>query len=108
MNPNPTCIADLFQKKPGQWGLRGDPYLWQEMADQFAQMPLPQSSEQLAQLLMQTFEALTGQAIVAEQFIAVERFPRGGMSGGLVSPKFWRETAVPILLARYQELSANL
>lgn len=100
-------MADLFQKKPGQWGLRGDPYLWQEMADHFAGTPLPGTAKQLEQLLIQTFETLIGQPITAETFIAIERFPRGGMSGGLVSPEFWRETAVPLLLKRYEELVAN-
>lgn len=108
MNPEPTFIADFFQDKPGQWGLRGDPYLWQEMAEQFSQTPLPQTAKQLEQLLIDAFEALTGQPIAAEKFIVVARFPRGGMSGGLVSPKFWRETAVPVLLTRYQEMTANL
>ena len=101
-------IADLFQQKPWQWGLRGDPHLWQEMADHFANTPLPETAVQLEHLLMEMFEALTGQPITTETFIAVERFPRGGMSGGMVSPEFWRETAVPLLLASYQELRSNL
>lgn len=96
-------ISDLFQQKPGQWGLRGDPFLWQEMANQFTQTPLPQTAEQLEHLLTETFQALTGQPITAEKFIPVERFPRGGMSGGMVSPEFWRETAVPLLLKRFTE-----
>ena len=100
-------IGDLFQQKPGQWGLRGDPYLWQEMADHLAHTPLPQMVEQLEQLLTETFESLTGKPISTEEFIPVERFPRGGMSGGMVSPEFWRETVVPLLLTRYQEITAN-
>lgn len=103
-----NTIADLFQKKPGQWGLRGDPYLWDEMANHFVSIPLPDSTIQLEQLLSQAFETLTGQPITSEKFIAVDRFPRSGMSGGLVSPEFWRETAVPVLLTRYQEMMANL
>ena len=107
MNESMKTIGDLFQQKPGQWGLRGDPHLWQEMADHFADTPLPDSTERLEQLLTQLFESLTGQPITAEKFIAVERFPRGGMSGGMVSPEFWRETVVPLLLTRYQEITAN-
>ena len=108
MNESMKTIGDLFQQKPWQWGLRGDPYLWQEMADHFADIPLPDSAAQLKQLLTQLFESLTGQPITAEKFIPVERFPRGGMSGGMISPEFWRETAVPLLLTRYQEITANL
>ena len=108
MNPEPTFIADFFQNKPGQWGLRGDPYLWQEMAEQFAQTPIPQTAEQLEQLLTDAFETLTGQPLTTETFIPVARFPRGGMSGGMVSPQFWRETAVPVLLTRYKEIVSKL
>lgn len=97
-----NTIGDLFQEKPWQWGLRGDPYLWDEMANHFAQTALPHSQEQLVQLLVKAFETLTGQPITTEQHIPVERFPRGGMSGGFVSPEFWRETAVPLLQARFQ------
>ena len=93
-------VADLFQENPSQWGLRGDPYLWQEMTDYFANTPLPDGTAQLEQLLAQAFKTLTGQSITSEKFISVERFPRVGMSGGLVSPEFWRETAVPLLQAR--------
>ncbi|MEZ4593224.1 MAG: hypothetical protein R3D55_19075 [Chloroflexota bacterium] len=101
MSAKPTTIADLFQQKPSQWGLRGDPHLWQEMANHLAQTPLPDNVEQLEQQLTQLFETLTGKPITTEGFIAVERFPRGGMSGGMVSPEFWRETAVPLLLKRF-------
>ncbi|MCA9918628.1 MAG: hypothetical protein KC445_11790 [Anaerolineales bacterium] len=105
MSTNQIYVAELFQEKPWQWGLRGDPYLWAEMANHFATTPLPSNSEQLAQQLLQAFEALTGQPITAEKFIAVERFPRSGMSGGMVSPEFWRETAVPLLLERFTLIS---
>ena len=105
MSTNPIYISALFQTKPAQWGLRGDPYLWQEMSDHLTQTPLPASSEQLEQLLTQAFETLTGRPITAEEFIAVARFPRSGMSGGMVSPQFWRETAVPLLLSRFSAMA---
>lgn len=108
MSVSIKVVADLFQEKPGQWGLRGDPYLWQELADHFASVPLPDSEAQLAHLLTQAFAMLTGQPITSEMLIAVDRFPRGGMSGGLVSPQFWRETAVPLLLTRYKKITSNL
>ncbi len=99
--PDKNYIADLFQAKPVQWGLRGDPYLWDAMQNHFAQTPLPHSAEQVAQLLAQAFETLTGQPITAEKHFFVEQFAHGGMSGGIVSPQFWRETAVPLLQARF-------
>lgn len=98
-------VGDLFQEKPGRWGLRGDPYLWQELETHFAHIPLPNSPEQLEQLLAQAFETLTDRPITAEKHFPVARYPRGGMSGGLVSPQFWRETAVPLLLSRFSQIA---
>ncbi|MCA9899284.1 MAG: hypothetical protein H6654_06955 [Ardenticatenaceae bacterium] len=105
MSANQIYVAELFKEKPWQWGLRGDPYLWEEMQTHFAQTPLPDQAEKLEQLLAQAFESLTGQPITAENFIAVERFPRSGMSGGMVSPEFWRETTVPLILQRFKTVS---
>lgn len=28
-------LSLIFERKPEQWGLRGDPYLWDEMRDLF-------------------------------------------------------------------------
>jgi len=107
MSSNQICVADLFQQKPAPWGLRGDPHLWQEMATYFAETPLPSTAAQLEQLLTAAFETLTGQPITTETHVRVDRFPRSGMSGGMVSPTFWRETAVPLLLTRYEKIQAN-
>lgn len=103
MSSNPIDVAALLQQKPVQWGLRGDPHLWQEMSVHFAGTPLPDSATQLEQLLTQAFETLTGQPLTAETHIRIDRFPRSGMSGGMVSAQFWRETAVPLLLKRFTE-----
>ena len=31
MVPNHMKVSEIFEDEPIQWGLRGDPYLWQEM-----------------------------------------------------------------------------
>ena len=54
-------------------------------------------------VLIEAFAELTGHpATSPEEMLYVERYfsPHGGMSSGMVSPGFWRETAVPLLLAR--------
>ena len=51
------------------------------------------------------FEMLTGIPISSEQeFIFIERLAHGGMSSGGVSLRFWRETAIPLLIERYNEI----
>ncbi len=102
--PNPETVASLFQDKPGQWGLRGDPYLWQEMADHFAHTPLPATAAELRALLETAFETLTGYPLSTdEKFFFIERFSHGGMSSGLVAPAFWRDKALPLLCGRLGE-----
>lgn len=95
-------IGPLFAQRPWQWGLRGDPYLWQELETQLGEMPLPDTAEAFARLLSTTFESLVGMPLTStEHHHYLERYSHGGMSSGLISFKFWRETAVPLLIERY-------
>ena len=93
-------VASLFQPEPQQWGLRGDPYLWREMRRYFEQTPLPTTVDELNTLIETAFEALTGHSISVGSHFFVESFNHGGMSGGHISPDFWREKAMPLLGAR--------
>ncbi|WP_312232043.1 hypothetical protein [Pseudomonas sp.] len=98
-----TTLSDLFQPEPISWGCRGDPYLWQEMSEVLATQPLPPSEAQLAEILETTFERLVGLPTSAqESSVFVERHAHGGMSSGHISLVFWRETALPLFLARYR------
>lgn len=96
-------VADLFAQRPFQWGLRGDPWLWEEMQTHFHGVPLPATMEELRGLLEEAYEALTGHPLSDERPFCVERFKHGGMSSGFISPRFWVETAIPLLLGRYGE-----
>ena len=95
-------VSDLFAEEPWQWGLRGDPWLWEEMRTHFRNTPLPATAAELRGLLEKAYEALTGHPLSDEQPFCVERFKHGGMSSGFVSPRFWVETAVPLLLGRWE------
>lgn len=98
-----TTLSELFQPEPISWGCRGDPYLWQEMSEVLATQPLPPSEAQLAEILEATFERLVGLPTSAqESSVFIERHAHGGMSSGHISLVFWRETALPLFLARYR------
>lgn len=94
--------TELFEQRPSRWGLRGDPYLWQELQAHFANSLLPEEASELQQQLGAAFHLLTGASLSTQGSVRVERFPTLGMSGGLVSVDFWRESAVPFLLSRFQ------
>ncbi len=96
-------IASLFEKKPHQWGLRGDPYLWREMREYFARTPIPATADELTALIEAAFESLTGHSITETGNFFIERFSHGGMSSGLIEPQFWKDQVIPILRERLAE-----
>jgi len=102
--PHSPSLADLFHEEPIQWGLRGDPYLWREMAEHLADTPWPASEAELANLLRQLFEQLTGVSLEHPRPVHLPRHARGGMSSGMVTSEFWRERGIPLLLERYRAL----
>jgi hypothetical protein len=95
-------IGRLFDNPPATWGLRGDPFLWQAMQLHFSATPLAANSDDLINQLKNAFQLLTLHSIEETEFFFVEKFAQGGMSSGGVAPKFWREKAIPLLLARFE------
>ncbi|MBI1890831.1 MAG: hypothetical protein HYS18_09310 [Burkholderiales bacterium] len=94
-------IGAIFEEEPIQWGFRGDPYLWRELKERLAEVGLPATSEKLKEIIEQAYEDATGYNISHNETIIIERFQHGGMSSGGVSPNFWKERAIPLLLARH-------
>ena len=96
-------VSTFFSEEPSQWGLRGDPYLWGEMRQHFAGVECPDSADELVALIERMFEELTGFPLTHQDFFRIEKYTHGGMSSGMISPEFWRETAIPLLRRRYNE-----
>ena len=99
-----ATVSDLFEPAPAQWGLRGDLFLWIEMRQALCHVELPENAEALAQTLSATFAALTGNPLGSTGQIPVDRFARGGMSGGFVSCEFWSRIFIPSLQLRLKWL----
>ena len=96
-------ISTLFEDEPTQWGFRGDPFLWREMKESLGDTPLPETEMELLIRLKSAFKELTGKPISTVRAIKIERYDQGGMSGGMVSTEFWRDTALPLLLQRFRK-----
>ena len=94
-------VGPLFDPDPWQWGLRGDPHLWWHMAEVLSGEPCPETTAQLAALIERTFETLTGASWATAEPFYLEQYAHGGMSSGYVSPDWWRETGLPLLLERF-------
>ena len=98
----PPHISDLFDPVPYQWGLRGDPWVWSDMRDQFAGVECPATADELAATIEATFLRLAGIPVTHPESTYIEKYAHGGMSSGYVNPKWWRETAIPLLRSRLE------
>jgi hypothetical protein len=101
-----NSISTLFAPEPIQWGLRGDPYLWREMAEHLQDVRLPDSLAELSSVLEEAFFKLTGYPVSYARHIRVDRHAHGGMSSGGIATEFWREKGLPLLLSRFKAQQA--
>lgn len=97
-----STIEDLFQDEPGEWGLRGDPYLWAEMQKYFSGVPIPDDEDHLRSCISKSFKSLTGKALSTRKHFYVDAFAHGGMSSGYIDPTFWRKKTIPLLIQRFR------
>lgn len=101
--PASPTRAGVFERRPAHWGLRGDPYVWQEMAERLQGQPVPATHAQSLALLRRTFADVVGvqvNAIRASGTVYCERFAHGGMSSGQVHLGSWRDRLLPMLANR--------
>ncbi|MBI3229677.1 MAG: MobA protein [Burkholderiales bacterium] len=97
-------IAILFDATPSQWGLRGDPYLWQALRNALQAQPLAQNADEFSACIVENIEAIIGVPLNHPKDVYLERFAHGGMSSGVVCLPFWRDKAIPLLRQRYLTL----
>jgi len=88
--------------------LRGDPLLWQALANATESHPWPPSTEQLQADFTRLFEQLTGFPLSHQAPIYLREYDQGGLSAGKVSPAYWREAVLPLLLARFAQAAAPI
>lgn len=96
--------SSLFKTRPFQYGLRGDLPLWDDLEEEFKQLSIPKTEDELITNLYQTIEKLTGLNLLTKEKIYVERYNKGGMSGGTVSGRFWLKKGIPLIIGRYREM----
>ncbi|MEV4510204.1 macro domain-containing protein [Dactylosporangium sp. NPDC049525] len=107
-------VGALFERRPHQFGLRGDAYLWRELRARFAGTALPEDWFTLRALLTAAIEQVVGEPLGSRESVGwhdptaavyVPAFDPGhGMSAGAVHLPWWVHTGVPMLLDRYAAL----
>lgn len=104
---NKKTISQIFIEHPPHWGLRGDPYLWNELEEYFSRNAFHETTEDFEKQCELLFQQLTGFPISHRENIYIERYAHGGMSSGHVCPEFWRDKAFPLLRKRYEQCIAG-
>lgn len=101
MKPN---ISTIFDTKPEQWGLRGHPYLWEDLATYFSEIPMPPTLDAFESEFGKAYQKITGKSIDKDDYIYIAGYSHGGMSSGMIDPNFWKKELIPLLLERYKAL----
>lgn len=101
-------LSEMFNIQPPNWGLRGDPYLWQDMKKAFADTPFPYNAHEIVVDVHRIFLEKTGEELSNTARPYVEAYDHGGPSAGKVSGKFWLGTAIPLLLAMRDVAENNM
>lgn len=100
-------LSVIFERKPRQWGLRGDPYLWEEMKELCVGDSLDIDDYGIADFVSKYFEKTTGQPLTFDAQAYVERLAHGGMSSGSVSGSFWITRGIPLLIENLHRVKAG-
>jgi hypothetical protein len=98
---NAAWWGRVFEAQPSQWGLRGDPYVWDAMRSAVSVQPRPLSVAELDAVLRDAFRRTVGVDVgdsSAPETILLEEFAHGGMSSGQVHVPTWRDQLLPLLL----------
>lgn len=95
---------DIFKNKPEQWGLRGDPEMWDELSKRVEKFVNPDDVEEFNKMLNTEFNRLLNMGKkISNDVFWFEEFSELGMSGGFVSLEWWTNKGLPLLKKRYSE-----
>ncbi|MBT2788256.1 MULTISPECIES: hypothetical protein [unclassified Halomonas] len=94
-------VSEIFEEEPVKWGLRGDPILWRELKERLSVIYMPESPDELKEIIEREYEVSNGRCISHEKNFGVERLKTHGMSSGGVCPEFWVNRGIPLLVSRH-------
>lgn len=95
-------LGDGFDVVHRQWGLRGDPHVWQALRSALAKDPTPDTAEAIRAAYARGLHRIANIDIDADSREPVyrEEFAHGGMSSGMLDIGWWHDKGVPLLTER--------
>lgn len=105
MSKPANYVSSIFSPEPDQWGLRGDPFLWEHLEKEYQTVTLPYSPKAFREDVFRVFSELTGEFPALGKHFYVKQFAKNhvGMSTGWLSGDFWLCTAIPLLTKRLEQ-----
>ena len=97
-------VSVIFKQKPTQWGLRGDPFLWEDLESYFTKYPLTIGEAEFCIKIEQYIAHLVENHPMNQDAIFIEQYAHGGLSSGCISLSFWNDVAIPMLLSRLRRI----
>lgn len=95
-------VSCIMEPTPERWGLRGDPFFWEELRQHFDMIPMPYDEWNLKLDIYRLFSQVTnGEWLSKAGNVYVAKYAHDGMSSGHLSGYFWRNEMIPILMERY-------
>lgn len=96
---------EVFDPTPEVWGLRGDRYAWFMLRAMLGTEPLPGHIGDVSSVLTRALTTITAHATQRQdEAYYVPMFDHGGMSGGAVDVRVWREGFIPLLVRRARDV----
>ncbi len=98
----------LFERKPPQYGYRGDIYLWKDLFAYFSNILIPENEEDFIDQIHDAIQRTTDHSVIDDKSFHLKKYDHGGMSGGAISSKYWLTNLIPVLIGRYRILKKQV
>lgn len=96
-----SVVANTIFKKPTQWGLRGDPQMW----DALKEFALKSNPDKFMNAILSEFNRIIENGEKNDRVVFIKEFATGGMTSGSVSLDWFNKTGFPLLKERYERVT---
>ena len=100
-------LSLVFERKPSHWGMRGDPFMWDELQKLCIGESLEIDEAGIVVMVSDHFKAVTGKVLTYDTNAYVERYAHGAMSSGQICGMFWLSRGITMLLDNLNRIKSG-